>query len=147
MRKEICAAILLSVLSTIWCYSCGSRELSKEKAAKIDLFLRNAVKDAREEDYHRHNINIEVFVTGVKIERVTTGETAQDNWYLVYGKASYIIKGKRKWQDKEGNFIELEPEQEITRWFSCGILEDKYIGVMFSDNKNRLAFYADNPMR
>ena len=147
MRKEICAVILLSALSATWCYSCSSHELSKEKTAKIHLFLRNAVKDARQEDYHRHNIDIEIFVTGVKIERVTTEETAQDNGYLVYGKASYIIKGNRRWQDKEGNIIELEPEQEITRWFSCGILEDKYIGVMFIDTRNLLTFYADNPMR
>lgn len=105
------------------------------------------MKDNREEDYRRHGINISVFVTGLKIGRITKGETAEDHEYFVRGKVSYMIKGKRRWEDKEGNVIELEPEQEITHWFSCGILEDKYIGVLFKDNKNRLTFYADSPIK
>ena len=150
MRIKPNALILVSVLSvlfTICCYACGPREIPKNKVEKMDLFLRDAVKDNREEDYRSHGINISVLLTGLKIERITKKETAEDNEYFVQGKVSYTIKGKRRWEDKEGNVIELEPEQEITRWFSCGILEDKYIGVLFKDNKNRLTFYADNPIR
>jgi hypothetical protein len=147
MRKKIHAIILLPVVLAICCYSCGPKEIPKEKVTNIERFLRNAVKNAREEDYRRHDINIEVLVTGLKIERITKKETEEDNEYFVQGRASYIIKGKRKWEDKEGNIVELEPEQEIARWFSCGILEDKYIGVLFKDNKNRLTFYADNPIK
>jgi hypothetical protein len=147
MRKKIYSIILLPVILMICCYSCGPKEIPKEKVAKIESFLRNAVKDAREEDYRRHDINIEVLVTGLKTERIAARETAEDNEYFVQGKVSYRIKGKRRWEGKEGNVIELEPEQEITHWFSCGILEDKYIGVLFKDNKNRLTFYADNPIR
>jgi hypothetical protein len=145
MRKKIYPLILLPIVLTICCYSCGPGEIPKEKAANIERFLRNEVRDAREEDYRRHDINIEVFVTALKTERITKRETPQDNEYLVQGKVSYMIKGKRRWEDKEGNIIELEPQQEITHWFSCGILEDKYIGVLFKDNKNRLTFYADSP--
>jgi hypothetical protein len=147
MRKKIHSIILLPVVLTICCHSCGPREIPKNKVENIERFLRNAVKDNREEDYRRHDINIEVFVTGLKIERLTTKETEEDNEYFVQGKVSYVIKGKRKWKDKEGNIIELEPEQEITRWFSCGILEDKYIGVLFKDKTNRLSFYADSPIK
>ena len=43
--------------------------------------------------------------------------------------------------------IQLGPEQEITHWFSCGILEDRYLGTLMKDDRNRLQFYADNPMR
>lgn len=149
MRKKPNAPILVSVLSVLFaicCYACGPKEIPKSKVENIELFLRDAVKDNREEDYRRHGINISVLVTGLKIEKITERETAQDNEYFVQGKVSYMIKGKRKWEDKEGHIIELEPEQEITHWFSCGVLEDKYIGVLFIDNKNRLTFYADNPL-
>ncbi len=138
---------MLFIVLAICCYSCGPGEIPKEKVTKIERFLRNAVKDAREEDYRRHNINIEVLVTGLKTERITRRETAEDNEYFVQGKVSYRIKGKRSWEDKEGNIIELEPEQEIIHWFSCGVLEDKYMGILFKDNKNRLIFYADNPLK
>jgi hypothetical protein len=146
MRKKPSALILISVLFTICCYACGPGEIPKNKVEKIELFLREVVKDNREEDYRSHGIHISVLVTGIKIERITKGETSQDNEYFVHGKVSYRIKGKRRWEDKEGNVIELEPEQEITHWFSCGILEDKYMGVLLKDNKNRLTFYADNPL-
>ena len=147
MRRKTNALILVSVLFAICCYACGPKEIPKSKVENIERFLRDAVKDNREEDYRGHDIRISVLVTGLKIGRITKRETAEDDEYFVQGKVSYMIKGKRRWEDKEGNVIELEPEQEITRWFSCGILEDKYIGVLFKDKKNRLAFYADNPIR
>ena len=41
---------------------------------------------------------------------------------------------------------QLGPEQEITHWYSCGILEDRYLGVLLKDDRNRFTLYADNPM-
>jgi hypothetical protein len=72
-------------------------------------------------------------------------ETKQDVRYLIEGRVSYVIKGKRTWQDPEGNTIHLAPEQEITHWFSAGVLEDKYMGILLRDEKNRLAYYAEKP--
>jgi hypothetical protein len=147
MRKKTNALILVSVLFAVYCYACGPKEIPKGKVENIERFLRDAVKDNREEDYRSHGIHISVLVTGLKIEVITKRETAEDYEYFVQGKVSYMIKGKRRWEDKEGQIIELEPEQEITHWFSCGILEDKYIGLLFKDKKNRLTLYADSPIR
>lgn len=114
---------------------------------KIKQFIRKEVADSLEEDYRSHNINISVLVTNVRMDRITKKETKQDNVYYARGSVSYRIKGKRRWADKEGNIIELDPEQEITHWFSCGILEDKYMGALLKDSRNRLTFYADNPVK
>ena len=80
------------------------------------------------------------------MDKITQEETDEYVSYVARGSVSYVIKGKRKWKDKEGNLIQLDPEGEITHWFSCGILEDRY-GDLLRDSRNRLTFYADNPVR
>lgn len=131
----------------ICCYACESKKIPEDRVEKIKQFIRKEVADSLEEDYRSHNINISVLVTNVRMDSITKKETKQDNVYYALGSVSYIIKGKRRWVDKEGNIIELDPEQEITHWFSCGILEDKYMGALLKDGRNRLTFYADNPIK
>ena len=103
------------------------------------------VSDTTGEDYRRHNVFIDVQVTGLTADRVSITETKEDVRYLIVGRVSYIIKGKRTWQNREGSTIELDPEQEITHWFSAGVLEDKYMGALLRDKKNPLTYHAKQP--
>ncbi|HAM53611.1 MAG TPA: hypothetical protein DCP92_24055 [Nitrospiraceae bacterium] len=139
--------LLLVVFGIFCCCACSSKKIPKKDEGKIEQFLKKIVAETLEEDYQRHNINITVLITHLKIDAITKKEIEQDNEYFVQGRVSYLIKGERKWVDKEGNIIQLDPAQEITHWFSCGILEDRYIGVLLNDTRNRLTFYAENPMK
>ena len=148
IRKPIVTIIVASlILAGIYYFQHGPGMAPDDKKKKIVDFLKTVVVDTLEQDYRRHNITITVHVTNITIDRITKKETDQDNVYFAQGRVSYIIKGKRTWQDKEGNLIQLGPEQEITHWYSCGILEDRYLGAFMKDDRNRLQFYADNPMR
>lgn len=148
MRKPIVTIIVVSlILANIYYLQHGPGAVPNDKKEKIKNFLKTVVVDTLEQDYRGHGITITVQVTNVTIGRITKNETDQDNVYFAQGRVSYIIKGKRTWQDKEGNRIQLGPEQEITHWFSCGILEDRYLGALIKDDRNRLQFYADNPMQ
>lgn len=149
MIKKPIIAILIVVLILIGIYYFiqGPSAIPKAKVGKIENFLKTIAVDTLEQDYQRHNITITVLVTNVTIDRITKTETKQDNAYIVNGRISYMIKGKRAWHDKEGNLVQLGPEQEITHWFSCGILEDRYLGTLLKDDGNHLQFYADNPMQ
>ncbi len=148
MRKSIIIIIvILFIFAGIYYLQYSPNSVPEDKKGKIEKFLKTAVVDTLEQDYRSHGITITVLVTGLTIDRITKKETEQDNRYFAQGRVSYIIKGKRTWQDKEGNPIQLGPEQEITHWYTCGVLEDRYIGVLLKDDRNRLQFYADNPMQ
>ena len=148
MRKPIITIIIVSlILAGIYYLQHGPGTVPDDKKKKIEAFLKTVVVDMLGQDYRGRGITITVLVTNVTIDRITKKETDQDNVYFAQGRVSYIIKGKRTWQDKEGNLIQLGPEQEITHWFSCGILEDRYLGTLVKDDRNRLQFYADNPMQ
>jgi len=143
---ELSVTILFVLLLLGGFFACGPKELSKDKKDKIEQFLRSLVAATMREDYHRHNISIDVQVTRLTMDRIALQETKQDIRYFVVGTVSYIVKGKRTWQDGEGNTIELDPEQEITHWFSVGVLEDKYMGGdLLRDDRNRLTYYAEKP--
>jgi hypothetical protein len=148
IRKPIVTIIVASlILAGIYYFQHGPGIVPDDKKKKIEDFLKTVVVDTLEQDYRRHNITITVQVTNITIDRITKTKTKQDNVYIVNGRVSYMIKGKRAWHDKEGNLIQLGPEQEITHWFSCGILEDRYLGALLKDDRYRLQFYADNPMQ
>lgn len=148
IKKPIIAImIVVLILVGIYYFLQGPGTVPKTKVEEIENFLKTIAVDTLEQDYRRHNITITVLITNVTIDRITKTETKQDNAYIVNGRVSYMIKGKRMWHDKEGNLIQLGPEQEITHWFSCGILEDRYLGALRKDDRNRLQFYADNPMQ
>ncbi len=144
MKKTFVAIGLLLVIGTViyWVNTRGSVTPQKTKA--IEAFLRHHVSETVAGDYQRHKINITVEVTRVSIENITKEETQEFINYSVLGKASYIIRGKRIWRDEEGNEIQLDPEQEITHWFTCGVLEDRY-GEFLPDKRFVLTFYADRP--
>lgn len=89
-------------------------------------------------------MRVNAVVTRLTIERIRKEETLEFISYTAIGSVSYVIKGKRQWRDSEGNVIRLDPEAEITHWFSCGVLEDRH-GDLLKDGKNRLVFYADKP--
>ena len=144
MRKDLLITVLVLVPLVICSYSC-SKKISQDTAVKIELFLKKTVSDTLEEDYRSHKMSMHVVVTEVRIDKLTKKETTQDNVYLAQGRVSYIVKGKRRWRDKEGNIIQLDPEAEISHWFTCGVLEDRYLGALFKDDRNRLTFYADKP--
>jgi hypothetical protein len=148
MKKPIIIIIVIVlVLAGIYYLQRGPSAVPDDTKKRIEVFLRTVVADALEQDYRSHGITITVPVTSLTIDRITKKETDQDNVYFAQGRVSYIIKGKRTWRDKEGNLIQLGPEQEITHWFSCGVLEDRYLGTFRKDDRNRLQFYADNPIR
>jgi hypothetical protein len=144
VKKDLLITVLVLVPLVICSYSC-SKKISQDTAIKIELFLRKTVAETLEEDYRSHNMNMHVVVTGVRIDRLMKKETAQDNVYFALGRVSYIVKGKRRWKDKEGNIIQLDPEAETSHWFTCGVLEDRYLGTLFKDDRKRLTFYADKP--
>ena len=146
MKKPIMLIIALALLlGGVYFFTRASVTVPADKKQQIEKFIKTVVVDTLERDYRSHGMTISILVTGITIDRITKKETDQDNVYFAQGRVSYIIKGKRTWQDKEGNPIQLGPEQEITHWFSCGILEDRYLGTLMKDDRNRLEFYADNP--
>jgi hypothetical protein len=144
VRRDLRIVVLMLVPLTIRSYSC-SKNISQDTRVKVELFLKQTVVDTLEEDYRSHNMSMHVVVTDVRIDRLTKKETAQDNVYFAQGRVSYIVKGKRRWKDKEGNVMQLDPEAEISHWFTCGVLEDRYLGALFKDDRNRLTFFADKP--
>jgi hypothetical protein len=147
MKRRLIVIFLGCVIAACCCTACDTNQkINKDTVDKIDHFIRNVVSDTLEKDYRSHNMEIRVLVTDLKIDRITKKITEQDNVYFARGRASYIIKGNRNWKDKEGNAIRLGPEQAITHWFSCGVLEDTYTHLLYNDDRNRFAFYADNPM-
>ncbi len=135
---------MLMLVSQILAWSC-SRPVPQDSIRKLEPFLKELAAKRLEEDYRSHNIQIRAVVTGMHIDGLKKQETAQDNVYAVRGMVSYRIEGKRTWRDREGNIIRLGPEQEITHWFTCGVLEDRYLGRLFEDDKNRLALFAEKP--
>lgn len=144
MRRDLIIIVLMLATLIIGPSSC-SKKISQDTAVKIELFLKKVVADTLEEDYRSHNIDIHVVVTDMRIDKLTKKETAQDNVYFAQGRVSYRVTGKRSWKDKEGNMIQLDPEGEISHWFTCGVLEDRYLGALFKDDRNRLTLYADKP--
>jgi hypothetical protein len=147
MKKLIIAILAAAlVLAGIYFLRHSSSAVSNEKKEQIGKFIKTVVVDTLEQDYRSHGMTITVLVTSLTIDRIAKKETGQDNVYFAQGSVSYIIKGKRTWHDKEGNLIQLGPEQEITHWYTCGILEDRYLGAFLKDDNNRLQFYADNPL-
>jgi len=145
MNKRFSGTILSALLLALCLFACGPGELARDKKEKLEQFLRTMVSDTMGEDYRRHNVFIDVQVTGLTADRVSITETKEDVRYLIVGRVSYIIKGKRTWQNREGSTIELDPEQEITHWFSAGVLEDKYMGALLRDKKNPLTYHAKQP--
>lgn len=138
------SASVILILAFCCCSGC-SKTFPEKKLADIEHFLKTVVIDTLEEDYKRHNIYIKVVVTNLTIDRITRKDIYEYLSYSAQGRVSYIIEGRREWRDKEGNIIRLGPEEEITHWFSCGVLEDRY-GELLKDAKNRFTFYADAPL-
>jgi hypothetical protein len=147
MKKTFIPIALLLFAAAVYLLASGPDTIPKDKTEAIRDFLKKAIAESLEQDYRSHGITITVLVTSLTVDRITKKETDQDNVYFAQGRVSYIIKGKRTWRDKEGNLMQLGPEQEITHWYTCGILEDRYLGVFLKDDRNRLQFYADNPMQ
>jgi hypothetical protein len=145
--KKILIILIIVVLAVAVVYhlTSGSKTISQNKVEAIERLLKTIVIDTLEKDYRSHNINITVVVTSLKTDRITKEVDPQYISYTAYGKVSYIIQGKREWLDNEGNPIRLDPEKEITHWFSCEILEDRY-GELYTDKyRIPLALYADKP--
>ncbi len=137
--------LLFLLLATASCPLGCTPTVSREKQEAIRQFIKTEIVDSLEQDYRSHGMTITVVVTDIAFDRLTKREMPQDNRYDVLGRASYVIKGKRAWRDREGNLVTLGPEQAITHWFTCGILEDRYLGTLRRDDRNRLSFYADKP--
>ena len=138
---------LVFIAAMAGCFACVSQKINNDTARKIGRFIRSEVADDLEKDYRAHNIDIKVVVTDLTIDGLSKSETAQDTAYLAQGKVSYIIRGKRTWKDQYGNIIQLDPEREITHWYTCGVLEDKYMHALFKDDRHRLQFHADKPTK
>ncbi len=148
MKNHPAIFLALGFFAATACFSaCVSQKTNKDTTQKIEQFIKSEVADVLEKDYLAHNIDIKVIVTQLTIEGLSRSETAQDTVYLARGRVSYIIRGKRKWKDQYGNTIQLDPEGEIAHWYTCGVLEDKYMHVLFRDDRHRLTFYADKPTR
>ncbi|HEX9019975.1 MAG TPA: hypothetical protein VF903_01800 [Nitrospirota bacterium] len=148
MKKTIISgAVVLTIFAGLYYFFGMPRPVPVEKTEKIQSFLKTLIAETLEQDYHRHHINIAVLVTLVAIDRVEKKDHGEYLSYTVYGKAAYVIQGKRDWRDAEGNLIHLDPETEVTHWFSCEIYEDRY-GELYKDKyRDNLVFYADNPLK
>ncbi len=147
MKKLILLGILiLSAIAAYWLFA-GPRPVPQEKTDAIRQFLMQTVAESLKQDYRSHGIPITAQVTDLTLDRITKKETDQDIAYYAVGRVTYIIRGPKTWRDREGNLVQLEPGQAITHWFSCGILEDRYLGMFLRDDRNRLQFYADDPMQ
>jgi len=127
------------------CCSCVSQEVHRDTVEKLVQFIKGMATNTLERDYRSQGMAIHALVSDVRIDPIARRETEQDHVYLVRGRITYRIAGNRVWKDKEGNIIQLGPEQDITHWFICGVLEDKYMHTLFQDDRSRLAFYADEP--
>jgi len=137
--------VLTLIAATACCFACVSQKTNEDTAQKIREFIKSEVADILEKDYRAHNMDIKVIVTDLTIDGLSRSETAQDTVYLAQGRVSYIMRGKRQWKDQYGNIIQLDPEGKITHWYTCGVLEDKYMHALFKDDRHRLTFYADKP--
>ncbi len=147
MKKIFILILLALAVVAVYHLTSGSKTVPPDKISAIEKYLKNIVVDALEKDYHRHNIHITVLVTKLKTDRITKEKAPEYIIYAAQGRVSYIIQGKREWRDQEKNLIRLDPEAEITHWFSCEIFEDRY-GELFKDKyRNRLVFYADDPVK
>jgi hypothetical protein len=147
MKKPIVTILAVSlILAGIYYLQRAPGAVPNDKKKRLEDFLKKTVVETLEQDYRSHGMTITVLVTYVTADGITKKETDQDNVYFAQGRVSYIIKGKRTWRDKDGNLIRLGPEQEITHWYTCGVLEDRYLGTLMKDDRNLLQFYADNPM-
>ncbi len=147
MKKIFILILLALAVVAVYHLTSRSKTIPPDKIAAIENYLKTIVVETLGKDYHRHNIHITVLVTHLKTDRITKEKAPEYIVYAAQGRVSYIIKGKRVWQDQEGNLIRLDPEAEITHWFSCEIYEDRY-GELFKDKyRNRLVFYADNPAK
>ncbi len=146
MKNQPAIFLALGLFAATTCFSaCVSQKIDKDNVDKIERFIKSEVADVLEKDYQAHNIDIKVIVTNLTIDALSKSETAQDIVYIAQGRVSYIIQGKRKWKDQYGNTIQLDPEGEITHWYTCGVLEDKYMHALFKDDRHRLTFHADKP--
>ncbi len=143
-KNALLLVLLLSAVVAYWVIS-GPRPIPGEKTEAIRNFLKKTIADSLEKDYQRHGIPASAAVTDLAITRITKRETRQDTVYFAVGKVSYRIRGPETWRDPEGNLVKLGQEQTITHWFSCGILEDRYLGTFREDDRNRFQFYADKP--
>jgi len=146
MKKIFILIVLTLTIAAVYWLTSGPETIPKEKEAAIKKYLNTVIVETLEKDYQRHKINITVLVMDLTIDKITKNESREFISYTAYGKVSYIIKGKREWQDSEGNQIRLNPESAITHWFSCEILEDRY-GELYTDKyRIPLSLYADNPL-
>jgi hypothetical protein len=146
MKKIIILIIVALAVAVGYHLTSGPKAIPQKKVESIERLLKTIVIDTLEKDYRSHNINISVVVTSLKTDRITKEVAPQYISYTAYGKVSYIIQGKREWLDNEGNLIRLDPEREITHWFSCEILEDRY-GELYTDKyRIPLALFADKPL-
>jgi hypothetical protein len=144
MKKPIIIIVILAFsLASVYYWTNRTRTISKNKAEQIKQFLSTMVARTLEQDYKRHNMRIIAVVTKLEVDRISSEETLEYILYSAQGRVSYIIQGQRDWIDQEGNRIHLGPETEITHKFTCGVREDRY-GDLLQDDRNRLAFYADD---
>ncbi len=147
-KTAVLVAIALALaIGILYFLKTGSATVSQEKKVQLASFLKKDFADTTTQDYRSHGIQIDVAATNVKIDSITKKETAQDTVYFIEGRISYIIQGNKKWTDREGNRILLDTGREITHWFSCGILEDRYLGTLFKDDRNRFILYAERPVK
>jgi hypothetical protein len=146
MKKLFIALILALAVLIVYYSASGPKTVPPEEVVRAESFLKTLIAETLESDYQRHNITITASVVNLTISRITQEKTPEKISYDVLGTVTYIIKGKREWRDAEGNLVRLDPESEITRWFSCEIYEDRY-GELYKDKyRNHLVFYADKPV-
>jgi hypothetical protein len=147
MKKIFILIVLALIIVTFYWWTMGTETMPEAKIATIKKYLNTVIIDTLEKDYQSHNITIAVLVSDLAVDKITKKETVEFISYTAYGKVTYIIIGKRTWLDKEGNLIRLDPQQNITHWFSCEIREDKY-GELYTDKfRIPLTLYADNPLK
>ncbi len=147
MKKLLIALLTAAALAgiAVLLLRTGPKPVSREKIGRLEDFIKQVVAEDLDRDYRSRGIPVGAEVTAVRIDRATERDTEQDRVYDVRGSVTYVLKGGKTWRDREGNEIRLGTDQEITHWFTCGVLEDKYLGTLYRDDRNNLMFYADKP--
>lgn len=145
MKKT--SIVLLVMILAVILFLMRSRDdrVPQDKIVQLKSFLSGHIADQLTLDYTRHKVPLTVSITALTITGIRKSETEQDHRYLISGTVSYARRGQSTWRDQQGNEIRFEPGKEVTHWFRCGVLEDRYLGTFFIDDRNRLTLYADKP--
>jgi hypothetical protein len=143
--KKLTIAAGTAILAVCFFACTHEVKVPDKTVARLEAHLSAKIGDQLTRENEARRVPMTVSVDKVGISRIAASETAQDFKYLVRGTVTYHRNGPSRWKDQFGNEVHADAGTSITRWFSCGVLEDRSLGSFFDDIDNRLILYADKP--